>query len=74
MTWNQGEAGVDHAVAYLFGVDHQAKELVEAARTYTDSQGRFEMLTSAGLEVQIVVDPKEARNVPVRLKEKIREN
>ena len=30
------------------------------------------MLTPAGLEVQVFVDPKEARNVPAELKEKIR--
>ena len=58
----------------LFRVDHQAKELVEASRTYTDQQGKFEMLTPAGLEVQIFVDPKEAKNVPAELKEKIRED
>ena len=51
-----GGAGVDQAVVYLFRVDYQAKELVEASRTYTDPQGRFEMLTPAGLEVQIFVD------------------
>ena len=44
---------MDHAVVYLFRVDYQAKELVETARTYTDQQGKFEMLTPAGLEVQI---------------------
>ena len=54
----------------LFRVDHQAKELAEASHTYTDQQGRFEMLTPAGLEVQIFVD---AKNVPAELKEKIRE-
>jgi len=73
VTWNQGGAGVDHAVVYLFRVDHQAKELVEASRTYTDQQGRFEMLTPAGLEVQVFVDPKDANNVPAELKGKIRE-
>ena len=73
ITWNQDGVGVDHAVVYLFRVDHQAKELVEASRTYTDPQGRFEMLTPAGLEVQIFVDPKDAKNVPARLKEKVRE-
>ena len=73
VTWNQDGAGVDHAVVYLFRVDHQAKELVEASRTYTDQQGKFEMLTPAGLEVQIFVDPKDANNVPARLKEKVRE-
>ena len=71
VTWNQGGAGVDHAAVYLFRVDHQAKELVESSRTYTDPQGRFELLTPAGLEVQIFVDPKEAKNVPAELKEKI---
>jgi len=30
------------------------------------------MLTPAGLEVQIFVNPKDVRNVPVELKEKIR--
>jgi hypothetical protein len=35
---------VDQAVVYLFRVDHQAKELVESSRTYTDQQGKFEML------------------------------
>ena len=59
-------------MAYLFRVDHQAKELVEAIRTYTDPQGGFGMLTPAGLEVQIFVDPKDAKNVPAELKEKIR--
>ena len=62
---NQDSAGVDQAVVYLSRVDHPAKELVEAGRTYTDQQGRFEMLTTAGLEVQIFVDPKGAKNVPV---------
>jgi len=52
---------VDQAAVYLFRVDHQAKELVEASRTYTDQQGRFEMLTPAGLKVQIFVDPKDAK-------------
>ena len=56
----------------LFRVDYQAKELVEASHTYTDQQGRFEMLTPAGLEVQIFVDPN-AKNMPAELKEKIRE-
>ncbi len=60
-------------MVYLFRVGHQAKELVEASRTYTDRQGRFEMLTPAGLEVQIFVDPKDAKNVPAELKGKIRE-
>ena len=32
------------------------------------------MLTPTGLEVQIFVDPKEAKNVPAVLKEKIRED
>ncbi len=54
-------------------VDHQAKELVEASRTYTDRQGRFELPTPAGLEVQIFVDPKDAKNMPAELKEKVRE-
>ena len=44
-------------MVYLFRVDHQAKELVEAIRTYTDPQGGFGMLTPAGLEVQTFVDP-----------------
>jgi len=52
VTWNQDGAGVDHA---MVRVDHRAKELVEASRTYTDQQGGFEMLTPAGLEVQIFV-------------------
>ena len=65
---------MDHAIVYLFRVDHPAKELVEASRTYTDRQGRFEMLTPAGLEVQIFVDPKDAKNVPAELKEKVRES
>jgi len=30
------------------------------------------MLTPAGLEVQIFVDPKEAKNIPAKLKEKVR--
>ncbi len=50
-------------MVYLFRVEHQAKELIEAIRTYTDQQGRFEMLTPAGLEVQIFVDPKEDKLV-----------
>ena len=72
VTWNQDGAGVDHPVVYLFRVDRQAKELVEASRTYTDSQGEFEMLTPAGLDIQIFVNPKDAKNVPVELKEKVR--
>jgi hypothetical protein len=63
---------VDHTVVYLFRLDHQAKELVESSRTYTDPQGRFELLTPAGLEVQIFVDPKDSKNVPAGLKEKVR--
>jgi hypothetical protein len=70
-TWNQGGAGVDHAIVYLFRVDHQAKELVESSRTYTDHQGRFELLAPAGLEVQTFVDPKDDKNVPAGLKGKI---
>ena len=31
------------------------------------------MLTPAGLEVQVFVDPKDANNVPAELKEKVRE-
>ncbi|MDP6748336.1 MAG: hypothetical protein QGH37_15200 [Candidatus Poribacteria bacterium] len=62
---------MDHAMVYLLRVDHQAKELVEASRTYTDPQGEFEMLTPAGLEVQIFVNPKDANNVPAELKERI---
>ena len=54
---------MDQAVVYLFCVDHPAKKLVEAGRTYTDPQGGFEMLTPAGLEVQIFVDPKEDKLV-----------
>ena len=73
VTWNQGGVGVDHAIVYLFRVDHRAKELVESSRTYTDQQGEFELLTPAGLEVQIFVDPKDANNVPAELKEKIKE-
>ena len=64
---------MDQAVVYLFRVDHQAKELVESSRTYTDPQGRFELLTPAGLEVQIFVDPKNAKNVPAELKGRIKE-
>ena len=71
VTWNQDGAGVDQAVVYLFRIDHHAKELVEAARTYTDPQGGFEMLMPAGLEVQIFVDPKGAENVPAKLKERM---
>ena len=44
-----------------------------ASRSYAYQQGRFEMLTPAGLEVQIFVDTKDAKNVPAVLKEKIRE-
>ena len=73
VTWNQDGAGVDHAEVYLFRVDHQAKELVETARTYTNPQGGFEMLMPAGLEVQIFVDPKNAKNVPAELKGRIKE-
>ena len=32
-----------------------SKELVEASRTYTDQQDRFEMLTPASLEVEIMM-------------------
>ena len=45
---------------------------MEASHIYTDQQDRFEMLTPAGLEVQIFVDSKGAKNVPAELKEKIR--
>ena len=44
------------------------------SRTYADQQSRFEILTPADLEVQIFVDPKEAKNVPAELKEKIMED
>ena len=63
---------MDQAVVYLFRVDHPAKELVETGRTYTDPQRGFKILTPAGLEVQIFVDPKDAKNVPAELKEKVR--
>ena len=33
----------------------------------------IKMLTPAGLEVQIFVDPKDAKNVPAEIKEQIRE-
>ena len=46
---------------------------VSASCTYTDQQGRFGMLTPAGLEVQIFVDPKDAKNVPAELQGKVRE-
>ena len=46
---------------------------MESSCTYTDQQGNFEMLTPAGLVVQILVDPKDAKNVPAELKEKVRE-
>ena len=71
VAWNQGGVGMDHAVVYLFRVDHRAKELVETARTYTDQQGKFEMLTPAGLEMQIFLDPKDGKNVPAKLKERM---
>ena len=45
---------------------------MEASHTYADQQGRFEMLTPAGLEMQIFVDPKDAKNVPAELKEKVK--
>ena len=61
-------------MVYLFRVDHQAEELVDAGRTYTDQQGRFEMLTPASLEVRIFVDDKEAKNMPAELKEKVKED
>ena len=44
---------------------------MESSRTYTDQQGKFEMLTPAGLEIQIFVDPKQAKNVPAELKERM---
>ena len=44
-----------------------------ASRSYAYQQVRFEMLTPAGLEMQIFVDPKEAKNVPDGLKEEVRE-
>ena len=46
---------------------------MESYRTYTDQQGNFEMITPAGLVVQIFVDPKDTKNVPAKLKEKVRE-
>ena len=33
VTWNQGGAGVDQAVVYLFRLDHQAKEF---CRSWSD--------------------------------------
>ena len=45
---------------------------MESSRTYTDPPGRFELLTPAGLEAQIFVDPKDAKNVPAGLKEKVK--
>ena len=73
VTWNQGGDGVDQALVYLFRVDHPAKELVEAGRPIPIHKEWFKILTPAGLEVQIFVDPKEAKNLPAELKEKIRE-
>ena len=47
---------------------------MEAIRSYVYQQGRFEMPTPAGLEVQIFVDPKEAKNMPAELKEEVKED
>ena len=41
--------------------------------SYTDPQRGFQILTPSGLEVQIFVDPKEAKNVPAELKERMDE-
>ena len=46
---------------------------MEASRSCAYQQGRFKMLTPAGLEIQIFVDPKDAKNVPAEIKEQIRE-
>ena len=46
---------------------------MEASRSSAYQQNRFKMLTPAGLEVQIFVDTKDAKNVPAELKEKVRE-
>ena len=43
------------------------------SRTYADQQSRFEILTPADLEVQIFVDPKEAKNVTAELKEEVQD-
>ena len=63
---------MDQALVYLFRVDHPAKELVEAGRTYTDPQRGVKILTPAGLEVQIFFNLKDANNVPAGLKEKVK--
>ena len=44
-----------------------------ASRSYAYQQGKFEMLTPAGLEVQIFVDTKDGKNVPAKLKERMEE-
>ena len=46
---------------------------MEASRSCAYQQNRFKMLTPAGLEIQIFVDPKDAKNVPAEIKEQIRE-
>ena len=46
---------------------------MEASRSSAYQQGKFEMLTPAGLEVQIFVDTKDGKNVPDGLKEEVRE-
>ena len=58
-------------MVYLFRVDHQAKELVEA-RAVPIPINRAS-LRCWPQQVQIFVDPKEAKNLPAELKEKIRE-
>jgi len=37
------------------------------------SKNNFEVLTPAGLEIQIFVDPKDAKNMPAELKERMEE-
>ena len=64
---------MDQAAVDLFRVDHRAKELVEAGRPIPIHKEWFKILTLAGLEMQIFVDPKDANNVPAELKGKIRE-
>ena len=55
---------MDQALVYLFRVDHQAKELVEAGRPIPIHKEWFKILTPAGLEVQIV-DPKDAKKFSI---------
>ncbi|MDP6999814.1 MAG: hypothetical protein QF569_27405 [Candidatus Poribacteria bacterium] len=56
---------MDQAVVYLFRVDPSSQGIGRSWSSYTDPQRGFKILTLAGLEMQIFVDPKDAKKFSI---------